>query len=114
MGELGTEICADKLPDKRLEEDGQIKLSVENIAQAACYGNRQDNHHAGADSLYQGHAEDNQERELDKGSSADAECARDKAVDGASEDAVDVQLFACQKMVRKMKQRVEPLGVINL
>ena len=109
MGELGSQVGTDELPCQGLQENAEVQLPLQEIAKASCHGDRQDDHHAGADGLYQRHAENNQQGKLYKGGSTDAEGAGDEAVDGSCQHAVYVQLFAFQQVVRKVKQGVQPV-----
>ena len=84
MGEFSAYICTNKLANQCLQENMEIQLSLDKIAKTASNGDGQDNHHTGANSLQQRYAKNNQQCQLDKGSSADAKGTRSETVNCAS------------------------------
>lgn len=75
MGHFGANPGAHGEACQGLEEYPHIQMAACQVAQAAGGGNREDNHHAGADGLDKGHAEDNHEGYLDVSRCADAKGA---------------------------------------
>lgn len=96
MRELCTYIGADAQAQQGLDENPQVQAAVEQVAQAAGSRNRQDDHHAGPDSVEQGNAEDDHQGQLDEGRGTDAEGAGQKTGNEAREDAVYIEFLARQ------------------
>ena len=114
VGELGSQVGSNKLSYQGLDKDAEVQLSLNEIAKATGNGYREDDHHAGADGLYEWNSEDYQQGKLNKGGGTDAEGSRDEAVDGSSNQAVDIKLLSCQEMIREVELGVEPVGLIYL
>lgn len=96
MRELCTYIGTDAQAQQGLDENPQVQAAVEQVAQAAGSRNRQDDHHAGPDSVEQGNAEDDHQGQLDEGRGTDAKGTGQKADDEAGNDAVDIELLSRQ------------------
>lgn len=111
MRELCTYIGADAQAQQGLDENPQVQAAAEQVAQAAGSRNRQDDHHAGPDSVEQGNAEDDHQGQLDEGRGTDAEGTGQETDDEARNDAINIELPARQGCRPHGKMPAQP-GVL--
>ena len=111
---LGPEPGADCLAGEGLDEDPEVQMAGEEVAQATGGGHGEDDHHTGADGFQEGDAEQHHQGDLDEGGGADAKGPGEEAVDHAGDDAQPVELSAGKQFLTGMEVAAEPVGLIYL
>ena len=96
-----------------LEEYPHIQMAACQVAQTAGGGNGEDNHHAGADGLEKGHAEDNHEGYLDVSRCADAEGACQKSGNYTGGNPVDIKFPSGEDGLPHVEMVVQPVCVVQ-
>lgn len=110
---LRAEPGADHEAEQRLEEEHWREVAAQEVAEAAGRGDGDDDHHAGADSLQERHAEDDHECELDERGGADAERGGEKADEDACDAAVDVEAAPREERLAHGKMTCEPCALVD-
>ena len=97
-----------------LEENPEVQMAADKVAKAAGGGDGEDNHHAGADGLEKGYAEDDHEGNLYVGRGADTEGAGQEAGDYACGNAVEIQFPSGEDCLPHVKMMVQPVCLVEL
>ena len=114
VGHFGANPCAYGKARQGLEEYPHVQMAACQVAQAAGGGNGEDNHHAGADGLEEGHAEDDHEGNLYVGCRADTEGACQKAGHDTGGDAVEVEFPSGEYGLPHVEMVIQPVRVVEL
>ena len=97
-----------------LEENPEVQMAADKVAQAAGGGDGEDDHHAGADGLEKGHTEDDHEGYLYVGRGADTEGACQKSRNHAGGNPVDIKFPAGEQSPAPVEMMVQPVRLVEL
>ena len=114
VGHFGPHPGAHGEAGQGLEKYPHIQMTACQVAQAAGGGDGEDDHHAGADGLEKGYAEDDHEGNLYVGRGADTEGAGQEAGDYACGNAVEIQFPSCEDCLPHVEMMVQPVRLVEL